>query len=225
MRKTIVGFCTLSLGVGAALFACSEAATPAFGTDAGSSPAVDSGGPADAGSKVDATPGPGDSGACGFNLANPASLPLVVNELRAKGKEFVELYNPTSNVVDLSGAKLVDLATDGGCPKLDSAVVFPPGTKVPAGAYVVVFTGQADASVGPYTACFDAGVAKCFYATYGLSNSSGDSVVLMNSADAIVAGGDYPPAAVDAGESWGRLPNGTGSFQKNTPTPGAANLP
>ncbi|MFT3776513.1 MAG: hypothetical protein QM820_65060 [Minicystis sp.] len=33
----------------------------------------------------------------------------------------------------------------------------------------------------------------------------------------------YPADAVPGGQTWGRLPDGTGSFGPNKPTPGAAN--
>jgi hypothetical protein len=224
MRKPIIAVCTLSLAAAGAIFACSEAAPPLSATDASAPPSGDSGA-TDSAIARDAIAPSVDAGACGLANADAAALPLVVNEIRAKGKEFVELYNPTSTTVDLGGAKLVDVEPDGGCPKFSSAVIFPAGTKVTAGAYVVVFTGQADAGVGPSAACFDAGVSSCFYATYGLSNSAGDTVLLTTASDGVVALGTYPPSAVDAGESWGRLPNATGDFTKNTPTPGASNKP
>ena len=235
MRKPIIAISTISLAAAVALFACSEAAPPLSTTDASAPPSANSGGANSGGgdsggansggaNSGGANSGGGNSGdACELANGDAAALPLVVNEIRAKGKEFVELFNPTSTMVDIGGAKLVDVDPDGGCPKFSSALIFPAGTKVAAGGYVVVFTGQADAGVGPHTACFDAVVSSCFYATYGLSSSAGDTVFLTTASDGVVALGTYPPNAVEAGESWGRLPNATGDFTKNTPTPGATN--
>jgi hypothetical protein len=225
MRKVMVAVCMFSLCAAGALVACSEASSgspdAAAANDSGgvkdSSPGVDQSAP-------DAKPA-FDANTCGSTFADAAALPLVVNEIRSKGKEFVELYNPTSAAIDLSGTKVADATDPDGCPKVADALVFPANTSLPSGGYLVVFTGQTDAGNGVQTACFDAGVANCFYANYKISNTTGETLFVLTSADAVVTSGYYPPGAADSGQSWGRLPNGTGSFTVNTPTPGAANQP
>jgi hypothetical protein len=146
---------------------------------------------------------------------------LVVNEIRAKGAEFVELYNPTSGPIDISGLALADTESDSGCPKTSEQLVFPGGTQIPSGGYVVVDTSAGDAG-GPFQNCHDAGYA-CFQATWGVSNSQGESVYVLQGTT-ISATAYYPALAVDSGLSYGRIPNGTGNFTACTPTPGAANV-
>jgi len=220
MRKRILA--TLLL-VPAVALACSEAASD----KPDSSTPADSGGndvsqPEDGSSPNDgATPQDG-GGTCGYAV-DASALRVVVNEIRAKGTEFVELYNPTSNPIDVSGAKVADTISDSGCPKTSDAVVFPSGTSIPGGGYLVVFSGSGDAG-GPFTDCHDAGTSTCWQATWSISNSSGETLWVMTADDTIAASGTYPPNAVDSGLSWGRLPNGTGDFAANAPTPGAANV-
>ena len=198
------------------LFACTEAVenAPDSGSDASSQ---------DVATPKDSAPpnetGPMDAGACG--LAQDASLGVVVNEIRAKGAEFVELYNPTSGTIDLSGVALADTESDSGCPKTSEQLVFPSGTQIPSGGYVVVDTSAGDAG-GPFQNCHDAGYA-CFQATWGVSNSSGESVWVLQG-QTLAATAYYPPSAVDSGQSYGRIPNGTGNFTTCTPTPAAANV-
>jgi len=50
-------------------------------------------------------------------------------------------------------------------------------------------------------------------------------IYLLDKSGAVVGTAVYPPLAVPAGESWGRLPSGDakGVFGANLPTPGAAN--
>lgn len=165
---------------------------------------------------------PNDAGTtCGF-VVDAGALALVVNEIRAKGTEFVELYNPTSGALDLSNVKVADTVSDSGCPKTSEALVFPNGTQLGSGQYLVIFTSSGDAG-GPFTDCHDAG-ATCWQATWSISNSSGESVFVLSSTDVIATSANYPANAVDSGLSWGRLPNATGAFAPNLPTPGATNI-
>ena len=46
---------------------------------------------------------------------------------------------------------------------------------------------------------------------------------MVSPAGATLAQDTYPPDAAATGQSWGRLPNGTGVFAPNRPTPGAPN--
>jgi len=225
MRKALIVFCTVCLGATSALIACSEAASDSL--DAGSG--KDSGNADTSQVGVDQiTPDAKpafDASACPNAIADAAALPVVVNEIRAKGKEFVEIFNPTNASIDLSGSKVSDVDTNG-CPKSSEAIVFPANTSIPANGYIVVFSGQTDAGNAVQTACFDAGPATCYYANFGISNTTGETLFVLTSSDAIVTNGFYPPAAADSGQSWGRLPNGTGAFAVNSaPTPGSANQP
>ena len=117
MRKVMFAVCMFGVGAAGALVACSEASSSSpdaggTGNDSGSvkdsSPGVDQSAP-------DAKP-LFDANTCGTTFADAAALPLVVNEIRAKGKEFVELFNPTNAAIDLSGTKVADIVTLNGLP-------------------------------------------------------------------------------------------------------------
>jgi Lamin Tail Domain len=228
MRKSSIVIGLVSLSATCVFIACSEANS---NSPDGGNVVADSGGNKDSSvgldqASPDATKPEFDASACGNAIADAASLPVVVNEIRAKGKEFVEIFNPTNASIDLSGTKVADAVGADGCPKTSEALVFPPNTSIPAGGYIAVFTGQTDASNAAQTACFDAGPATCYYANYKISNTTGETLFVLTASDAVVTNGYYPPAAADSGQSWARLPNGTGNFTvSNTPTPGAANQP
>ncbi len=197
------------------LAGCSEASVDAVVVDAGARTgtdvvtAADTGSPADAGS-------PADTGA--------AATGLVFNEIRATGAEFVEVFNGGSLAVDLSNVQMTDTESDGGGPHLSAAIHFPAGTSVAPGQYLVVVSGVADAGAGLQHACLDGGVATCFEAGWSISASRGETVYLLSPTGAVAASEMYPASAASSGQSWGRLPNGTGAFAVNRPTPGAANL-
>jgi hypothetical protein len=147
---------------------------------------------------------------------------LVVNEIRATDEEWVELYNAGTSAVDLSEVQVADSESDGGA-RLSRAMRFPAGTMLAPGQYVLVAINQADAGVGPQTRCVDAGPSTCFHATWGLSATRGEAVHVVSPMGATLAQETYPPDAAAAGQSYGRLPNGTGAFAPNRPTPGAPN--
>ena len=196
--------------------ACSESteedATPGF--DAGadtSSTAKDSGAAAtDTGSMT------GDAPATGGRV--------VINEIRSEDKtlpEYVELYNPTSKELDLSGWGVGGQKSDGTD---DVPFAFPAGTKVAPGGYVVLSTNVLDDA-----ACKTLAVTPCFFHDAGISGSRGETMRLVDPTGAVAEKATIPPVAAETGptltepQSWGRLPNGTGEFAANKPTPGKAN--
>jgi beta-lactamase superfamily II metal-dependent hydrolase len=66
---------------------------------------------------------------------------VVINEYLMAPKstqtpEWVELYNPTTSAIDLSGLYVDDVANGGGAPKAIAA-----GTKIPAGGFAVIEVG------------------------------------------------------------------------------------
>lgn len=155
--------------------------------------------------------------------ASAGASAVVINEIRASGDDWVELFNPTTAAVDLSGFGLADTDPDGGAPRLSLAVRFSPGTTLAAGEYLLVLAGQNDAGVGVQTRCVDGGPSRCFHAGWSISASNGETVSLVNARSEVVARENYPANAAPSGSSWGRLPNGSGPFAVNQPTPGARN--
>lgn len=151
---------------------------------------------------------------------------LVINEISAAGDEWIELYNAGSSPVDLSMVQVADTDTsvDGGAPRRASAMRFPAGTMLAPGQYVLVVSGFNDAGVGPQMRCLgDGGPRVCFHASWGLSASRGETVWVLSPTGEVTLRVAYPMNAAPSGQTWGRLPNGTGPFAPNRPTPGAAN--
>jgi hypothetical protein len=175
---------------------------------------------------------PVDGSSDGGNFA------VVINEI-AGDQEWVELFNNGTSEVDMSGLQVADSAKDGTGPKLSEALKFPVGTKIPAGGYILV-AGKRPAGFGPadvppvcqtpdagdsgVDAGADAGsVNNCFWAEWGISAKAGEVMYLLGADDKVLSQGAFPPNGAAAGETWARLPNGTGPFAKGSPTPRATN--
>lgn len=164
-------------------------------------------------------PAPGDA-AARPDTATVTASDAILNEISASG-EWIEVVSTGTSAVDISGFRVADMAKDGG-PKLSESVLFPAGTVLSPKAYLLVQGGGLDGGGKP---CPDGGQSYCFNAEFGISNKNGDEIYLLDVAGTVVGKAAYPPAAVDAGESWGRLPSGdpAGTFQKTLATPGATN--
>ena len=123
---------------------------------------------------------------------------------------------------DLSGFSVTDTeATDGG-PKPREGVIFPAGTSLAAGGFLLVVADRRDAGVS--TDCLG-GPSPCLEARFGVSQGSGETIFLLDAQGQIAASQYYPPDGGPGPLSFGRLPDGTGSFRATTSTPGAANQP
>lgn len=160
-------------------------------------------------------PGSGASTGAGGDAAG-----LVINELSAAGDDWIELFNAGSDTLDVGGLLVADI-DDAGAPKVDGAVTIPAGTTLEAGAYLFVLADQ-DASLPDLQDACDPGPVPCLHAGFGLSGG-GDTVFVLDADGAVLASVEYPADATVEGESWGRIPNGTGDFGVTAPTPGAAN--
>ncbi len=155
---------------------------------------------------------PGDAG----------SPMMVINEVCAKGCDYVELLNVGPVTADLSGWSLSDSDTDGG-PKAAEAVVFAAGTFVDAGTRLLVLTKIADGGTGLTADCLGSSAAECWRAAFGVSNSRGESLWLLNGTNGIAATVFYPSDGHASGQSYSRIPDGTGPFTSAPRTPGAPN--
>lgn len=148
---------------------------------------------------------------------------VVVNEIFATGgandPDYVELFNAGTAAQDLSGYSLTDTENTDGGPKPREGVVFPAGTTLTPGGFLLVVGDRADA--GATADCLN-GPSSCFSARFGLSQN-GESVFLLDAQGAIHRSQAFPSAAAPAGSSYGRFPDGTGSFATTRKTPGAAN--
>lgn len=145
---------------------------------------------------------------------------VVINEISGKGDEWVELYNAGTTAVDLSGFQIADGEKDAGTPKLSEAAQVPAGTILSPRSYLVAAKMSADASA---PSCPDGGESYCLGFRFGISNSEGDVVYLIAPGGTVAEREDYPAGVVGSNQTWGRSPNGTGTFQITAPTPGASN--
>lgn len=107
---------------------------------------------------------------------------------------------------------------DGGLGSPKSPALFAGGAELKAGEYAVVWGAPHDGGAAPTCP-----TALCLQASWNVSNKSGATVYLLDPKGKNVDSEMYPTDTVGTGQSWGRLPNGTGSFAINTATPGKAN--
>jgi hypothetical protein len=148
---------------------------------------------------------------------------LAVNEIRAAGDDWIELYNAGDEPVALEGWRIADGNADG-TPRLAEAVAFPAGATLEPGAFLFVLADLGgDALPGWQTACLEPAVPQCLHVAWGISRADGDTITVLDAADGVVTQAVYPPDAVPDGQTWGRLPDGTGDFAPNAPTPFAVN--
>lgn len=145
-----------------------------------------------------------DSGSC-------ATGGVVINELAGTGGDYVELFNASDAVVDLSGYGLADSA-DGGI-RYASAVRVPAGTSLAARGYFT-FSLETDCTVSP-----------CVRGEFGISQSAGELITLLDDENNLVEQQTYPANAAAKGSSWARTFDGASAFEVQRRSPGAANAP
>lgn len=215
MRSSLWGL-FIAAAIGAVAASCAEGGPGITTSSAGAS----GGGGSATGTTSDTTNPSGTT-------SSAAPGHAVINEISAKGGDWVELMNPSSSPVDLGGLGLCDDVDPGAGAMCDVATMarFPAGTTLPPGGYLLVVGDQpADAEVGPHVMCLpDGGPTTCFYASWKVSSSVGETVHLVDADNAPIDEVHYPADAAPNGQTWGRLPDGTGGFAVNLPTPGAAN--
>lgn len=145
---------------------------------------------------------------------------LVINELFSDGQDWVEFINTGTVGLSLEGLFIVD-GDDTHVP-----VAFPAGATLPGGARFLV---------GFEHPCEDAPPAglgvteRCITTDFGIGNG-GDTIRVLDGeviAEAsVVVSLEYPgvaAAGLGAGQTYCRLPDGTGDFGACAPTPDATN--
>ncbi len=140
---------------------------------------------------------------------------LVINEVNSSPDDWVELMNIGDTALDLTGWELRDNSDD-------HRWRFAHGTTIQAGSLLLV---KADSVGLIFDDSTDTYVEGAFDEAIGIG--SGDSIRLYNAAGSVVDSHSWTEHAnVDGDESaasWGRYPDGTGSFVLMPETPGAAN--
>ncbi|MCA9606110.1 MAG: lamin tail domain-containing protein [Myxococcales bacterium] len=217
MRKSTYVLAALVL----ALAGCPESRTDEDagnpGTDAG--PTETDAGP----TETDAGPTETDAGPMDTDAGGGGLDGLVINEIDANA-EWTELYNGSSQPIDLGGYRICD-ADDTGAPRVDRASAFPEGFLLGAGEYIVAVEA-ATPMVGVIATGADCDVGtRCLHTDWGISDAAGETVFLLNPSpdDSVAQMQVYPPMAAPDGDSYCRVPNATGDFAACTPTPEATN--
>jgi len=147
---------------------------------------------------------------------------LVFNEVAGQDGDYFELTNIGDAPLQMGRYRIID--GNGGGPKADGHVVLPEGYTLDPGAYLVVFANlDLSALPGERTECGPGGPPTCFHAAWGVSWTNGDSLFVLSPDQDIALELTYPLMVVGAGESWGRMPDGTGEFAATARTPGAPN--
>lgn len=144
---------------------------------------------------------PATKGAANIAGGTPTILPIVINEIMSTGTpDWVELYNPNDQAIDISGYFVYDPST------VTTKFVIPAGTSIPAKGFIVLPCD--DTNTGLHT-------------NFKLS-SGGEDVTVENAAGVLVDKVTFP--ALTAGSSYCRIPDGSTNWQiSTTPTEGSTN--
>jgi predicted extracellular nuclease len=134
---------------------------------------------------------------------------VLMNETYTRGVsgdlDWIELYNPQSVAVDVSGYKIYDSGAKAGT---KSKKLFPAGTVIPPKGFVTIVVD---------TATFVGDTSG-----FGLSNS-GETVWLENAAGTLIDTVAIPALGTDS--SYARIPDGSKKMFKTAPrTRGASNV-
>lgn len=150
---------------------------------------------------------------CTLGTVCAAEPTVCINEVCSQNKtcladsygvysDWIELYNSGSTAVDLSGFGLSD---DIAQPLL---FTFPSGTRLGAGEHMTVFASKQQST------------AAEFHTGFALSKN-GDTVVLSDPSGNVLEQVELPTLGTDV--SYGRTPDGSGTFEVMAPTPSKAN--
>lgn len=142
-----------------------------------------------------------------------ADAGLVINELAGSGGDFIELFNASDTAVDLSGFGITDM-DDAGI-RYATSLRFGNGTSVAARSYFTVFL-EADC---PAT------VTPCVRGEFGISQTDGDTITLLDAQNNTVLQQSYASGAASSGSSWARVYDGAPTFEVQRRSPGAKNAP
>lgn len=131
-----------------------------------------------------------------------ASNNSIITDKNGEFDDWVEIYNKGNVAIDISGYHLSDDGADF------SLFTFPIGTIIQPDSFLVVWADKDVTQVG-------------YHADFKIS-ASGETIYLTDSASSILDSITFGAQVSDS--SFGRYPNGTGSFQMMTPTFGAKNV-
>lgn len=157
------------------------------------------------------------------SFTNTLAAPIALNEVMANNAsvvfagqtnitDWIELLNSSTNAVDMSDMSLSDNSSE------PRRWVFPAGVTIPAGGYLLVRCDSTQPRSTNNVGVLNTG--------FGLNADAGDEVYLF---DNFSRGGGLLNSVVfgiqAADYSIGRVPNATGQWRLNLPTPGSVNVP
>ena len=151
-----------------------------------------------------------------FNESTPESkTALVINEINSAPDDWVEVMNTSDAPIDISGYEIRDNSND-------HRWKFPTGTKIGAKELLLV----KDVTVGEvYDDRTNTYISGQFQEAIGIG--SGDSIRLYDLSGSVIDEYSWTSHASYNGDdslaSYGRYPDGTGSFMLMKETPGAVN--
>jgi len=120
--------------------------------------------------------------------------------------DWVEIYNPDGEPVNMQGYYLSDSVSDRVKYQF-------PNIEIAPGGFLVIWAGSVT----------DFPLRSGAHATFGIS--SGGEAIVLTAPDGLTVVDQYPSKAIGAGRSMGRQPDGTGAlYFFTTPTQGTANL-
>jgi Lamin Tail Domain len=184
------------------------------------------------GSGADAGGGTGQSGeGPGPSIDTSAARGIVFNEVAAVGpSEWIEIANKGDVAVSLGNYFVADSDKTTGEPKKGNAMRFPEGTRMDPGSRIVILASKKNGTVGPHPKadCLPDGPDTCFYAPFGVSATTGESLHLLAPDGSVITSTAMPKTlSADAGgattQTQCRIPDLTGDFATCAPTPGQPN--
>ena len=157
----------------------------------------------------------------------PLDIPsLAINELSGLSPDWFEFVNYGDEEQRMAGIYLTD-SNDDGTPHEGHMTRFPGTMILEPGEHFVVYCGPDLPLEGVLDEeyCGLEGVEKCIHVDFRLSNGNGETVYLiMPNGEDIIDSAVYPPEAVEAGQTWCRIPDVDGEFVPCEPTPATTNV-
>jgi CotH kinase protein/Lamin Tail Domain len=134
-----------------------------------------------------------------------ASADVVLNEINCEGTDWVELVNVSDAPADISGWRLSDRPLDS----TDDThrMFFPADTVIAPNDDLVVEKGTGG------------------YPLFPFGISCGDDTLRLGDASGAPVDDEVVPSLLSGADTWGRYPNGTGTWTETIPTKGAPNEP
>ncbi|CAM4084797.1 lamin tail domain-containing protein [Helcobacillus massiliensis] len=158
----------------------------------------------------------GGANDCTADTPEPSSGSMAINEIDSAPADWVEFVNPGDEPLDISGYEIRDNSDD-------HRWRFPDGTVIQPGQHLVVDAKSDGLVFNDQTGAYDAGT---FETAIGIG--SGDSIRLFDTTGKEIDSFSWQGhAAIDGDEAaatFGRSPDGVGTFALTEATPGEANI-